>query len=83
MVNPVDIDRLGLHNGKFVDHVSHFADGERRVTGFRVVSYPTPVGCAAAYYPETNPLIALDHRSMEAGTPASKSVPITLEPTGP
>ncbi|MFN8053124.1 MAG: FdhF/YdeP family oxidoreductase [Acidimicrobiales bacterium] len=80
MVNPTDIERLGLRDGQLVDLVSHFPDGERRVRDFRVVAYDTPPGCAAAYYPETNPLIALDHRSIEAGTPASKAVPITLEP---
>lgn len=80
-VNPHDIERLGLADGQFVDLVSHFDGVERRVRGFRVVPYPTPTGCAAAYYPETNPLIALAHRSIEAGTPASKSVPVTLEPT--
>ena len=73
-------DRLGLHDGQLVDLVSNFSDAERRVSGFRVVSYPTPVGCAAAYYPETNPLIAVHHRSIEAGTPASKSVPIRVVP---
>jgi len=80
-VNEADIARLGLADGQFVDLVSHFDDVERRVRGYRIVAYPTPVGCVAAYYPETNPLIALGHRSIEAGTPASKSVPITLEPT--
>ena len=80
-VNEADIARLGLADGQFVDLVSRFDDVERRVRGFRIVAYPTPVGCVAAYYPETNPLIALGHRSIEAGTPASKSVPVTLEPT--
>ena len=80
-VKEADIARLGLADGQFVDLVSHFHDVERRVRGFRIVAYPTPVGCVAAYYPETNPLIALGHRSIEAGTPASKSVPVTLEPT--
>ena len=78
-VNPGDIARLGLHDGQIVDLVSHLGGTERRVSGFRVVPYPTPPGCAAAYYPETNPLIALEHRSPEAGTPASKAVPVTLQ----
>ena len=35
--------------------------GRRRT--FRVVAYDQPRGCAAAYYPETNPLVPLDsHR---------------------
>jgi len=81
LVNAADIARLGLAEGQFVDLVSRLGGVERRVRGFRVVAYPTPVGCAAAYYPETNPLVALEHRSPEAGTPASKAVPVTLEPT--
>ena len=79
MVNTDDIAELGLANGDLVDIVSVFSDRERRVTGYRIVEYPTPRGSAAAYYPETNVLIALDHQSPEAGTPASKAVPIRLE----
>ena len=80
MVNPDDIADLGLRDGDRVDLVSVFSDRERRATDYRVVAYPTPRGCAAAYYPETNVLIPLDHQSPEAGTPASKAVPIRLEP---
>lgn len=80
MVNPEDLLRVGVGDGDLVDLVSRFDDGERRVTGFRVVSYDTPVGCAAAYFPETNPLIPVHFRSTESGTPASKSVPISIEP---
>jgi hypothetical protein len=46
---------------------------------FRVVSYATPVGNAAAYYPETNPLVALDHVAAKSNTPVSKAVVIRLE----
>ena len=77
-VNRADIERLGLADGEIVDLVSNFDGTERRVRGFRVVDYATPEGCAAAYYPETNPLIPVTHRSREAGTPASKAVPIRL-----
>ncbi len=82
MVNPADIARLGLADGQIVDLVSLLAGPERRAGGYRVVAYPTPLGCAAAYYPETNVLIALDHHGPEAQTPASKAVPIRLEPIG-
>ena len=63
--------------------VSEFtgADGvrqERRVADFLVVAYPTPVGNAAAYYPETNPLVPLDHVAAKSNTPASKSIVIRL-----
>jgi molybdopterin-dependent oxidoreductase alpha subunit len=83
-VNPADIESFGLKDGDRVDLVSEFADGEgqlqeRRAKDFRVVSYATPVGNAAAYYPETNPLVALDHVAAKSNTPVSKAVVIRLE----
>ncbi len=85
-VNPADVANLGLTPGDRVDLVSEFtgADGvlqERRATGFLVVDYPTPVGNAAAYYPETNPLVPLDHVAQRSNTPASKAIVIRLERT--
>ncbi len=79
MVNAADIAELGFHDGDLVDIISVFPDRERRVRGYQLIGYPTPRGSAAAYYPETNVLVALDHQSAEAGTPASKSIPIRLE----
>lgn len=86
-VNPDDIISLGLVDGAHVDLVSEWtaADGqveERRADGFRVISYSTPRGNAAAYYPETNPLIPLDHVAVKSNTPVSKGVLVRLEPTG-
>ena len=83
-VNPDDIESLGITAGDRVDLVSEFtgADGvlqERRAEDFQVVPYPTPPGNAAAYYPETNPLVPLDHVAAKSNTPASKAVVIRLE----
>ncbi len=80
LVNPVDIERLGFNPGDHVDLVSRYDGQQRRAKGYQVVSYPTPLGCAAAYYPETNILVPLDHHAPTAQTPASKSIAITLEP---
>ena len=41
--------------------------------------YSTPVGNAAAYYPETNPLVPLDHTAARSNTPVSKAI---VDPTG-
>ncbi len=86
-VNPADIAGLGLSEGQRVDLISEFTDGagrlqERRAKDFLVVPYSTPVGNAAAYYPETNPLVPLDHVALKSNTPVSKAVVIRLEPTG-
>jgi formate dehydrogenase major subunit len=82
MVNPDDVTRLGFADGDIVDIISVFPDRERRADHYRIVCYPTPLGSAAAYYPETNVLVALDHHARGANTPASKSIPIRLERRG-
>ncbi|WP_137843183.1 FdhF/YdeP family oxidoreductase [Microbacterium sp. 2FI] len=79
-----DIQDLGFADGEVVDLVSEWtgADGvlqERRAGAFRIVSYRTPRGNAAAYYPETNVLVPLDSTADVSGTPTSKSVVIRLE----
>ncbi len=82
LVHPDDAAAAGLADGDYADLVSEWTDGsERRAPGFRVVPYPTPRGCAAAYYPETNVLIPLDHTADTSNTPAAKSVVIRLERT--
>jgi molybdopterin-dependent oxidoreductase alpha subunit len=78
-VSVADLASLGFADGDIVDLVSVWSDGERRAPAFRVVSYPTTPGCAAAYFPETNVLIPLDSTADTSNTPTSKSVVIRLE----
>ena len=83
-VNPSDIETLGLQAGQRVDLVSEWNDAsgrlqERRAKDFLVVEYCTPVGNAAAYYPETNPLVPLDHTAAKSNTPVSKAITVRLE----
>ena len=81
LVNAEDITEFGFAEGDLVDLISEWTDGvERRVTGFRLVAYSTPRGNAAAYYPETNPLVPLNHVAERSNTPVSKAVTIRLEP---
>ncbi|MFJ8663021.1 FdhF/YdeP family oxidoreductase [Streptomyces sp. NPDC093795] len=80
LVHPEDAAGLGFADGAYTDLVSEWTDGsERRAPGFRVVHYPTPRGCAAAYYPETNVLVPLESTADISNTPASKSVIVRLE----
>ena len=82
-VHPDDIEAFGLEDGVIVDLVS--VDGEgftRKAPRFRVVAYDQPRGCAAAYYPETNPLVPLKHTADGSNQPASKSIVVRLEKTG-
>ncbi len=79
-VNPADIARLGFKPNDRVDLVSEFDGQERRADDFLLVPYSTPAGNAAAYYPETNPLVPLDHTAARSNTPVSKAVVIRLQP---
>lgn len=78
-VNPQDLEDRGLRDGSRVDVVSVAEDGERRMRFVTALAYPTPRGCAAAYFPEANVLVPLDATAAESNTPASKSVIIRLE----
>ncbi|HET7522582.1 MAG TPA: FdhF/YdeP family oxidoreductase, partial [Acidimicrobiales bacterium] len=80
-VNESDLRRSGLRDGDTVDLVSVWEDGERRAESFRAVEYPTPPGCAAAYFPEANVLVPLDSTADTSGTPTSKSIIVRLERT--
>ena len=52
------------------DLVSVWTDGaSRRAPGFRVVSYPTARGCAAAHVPEANVRVPLDSTADTSNTP--------------
>jgi anaerobic selenocysteine-containing dehydrogenase len=73
-VNPADVETLGLKAGQRVDLVSEWNDADGRL------QYSTPVGNAAAYYLETNPLVPLDHTAAKSNTPVSKAITVRLEP---
>lgn len=81
LLNPHDIAKLGLASGQVVDLTSHFDDGERRAYRFIVVPYDIAKGCAAAYFPEANPLVPLGSQAEKSQTPTSKSIVISIQPT--
>ena len=67
--HPDDIEMLGLADGEIVDLVNEWNGRELRADAFRVVAYDQPRGCAAAYYPETNPLVPLESVAEHSNTP--------------
>lgn len=77
-----DIAALGFRDGDHVDLSTRWEDDDidRCAESFRIVEYDTPRGCAAAYYPETNPLVPLDSTATDSNCPTSKSVVIRLTP---
>ncbi len=79
-VHPDDLTELGFADGDVVDLVSEWTDQvTRRAQQFRAVAYPTARGCAAAYFPEANVLVALDSTAKRSNQPASKEIIIRLE----
>ncbi len=78
-MNEADMRERRLAAGQFVDLVSRFGTEKRRAERFKVVPYEIPVGCAAAYYPEANPLVAIGHFAAGSNQPASKSIIVSLE----
>ena len=79
-VSPNELARLGFEEGDVVDVSTalRFAHADRVVQRLTLVSYPLPDGCCAAYYPETQPLVALEDHDPQSLTPSYKSIPVTL-----
>jgi len=79
LINPDDIARAGLAEGQKVWLESDAGDGVHREVGpLEVTPFKLPDGCLGGYYPEMNPLIALDHHDIQSKTPANKSVPVRI-----
>ena len=81
-VNANELARLGFEEGDVVDLATALdcARDDRIVQGLTLVEYNLPDGCCAAYYPETQPLVALEHHDPESRTPSYKSIPVHIRP---
>ncbi|MDE1194795.1 MAG: FdhF/YdeP family oxidoreductase [Pseudomonas sp.] len=83
-MNRNDVVRLGFAAGDWVTLRTAIEPEVRREVGpLQIIAYDIPEGCAAAYYPECNPLVPLWHHAERSKVPAAKSVPVTLHPTFP
>jgi len=79
MMNADDMQRAGVTAGQRVSLVGDADDGHvRRVDGLEVIPYELPDGSIAGYFPELNPLIALQHHDRKSKTPAGKAVPVRI-----
>lgn len=78
-LNRNDLVRLGFAPGDWVMlRTAVEPERLREVGPMQIIAYDIPEGCAAAYYPECNPLVPLWHYAQRSKVPAAKSVPITL-----
>ncbi|MDY7527429.1 MULTISPECIES: FdhF/YdeP family oxidoreductase [unclassified Cryobacterium] len=76
LINKDDVVELGFHDRDLVDVISTFRGEERRADEFRLVVYPTPRGCAAAYFPEANALMHRELVARESNTPGYKAMAV-------
>jgi molybdopterin-dependent oxidoreductase alpha subunit len=79
-INPKEMKRLGFEEGDVVDVSTalEHARADRMIQGLTLVSYNLPDGCCGSYYPEIQPLVALEHRDPECLTPSYKSIPVKI-----
>ena len=64
----------GFHRTQVAVHVAHSA----RIEVDDGVAHELPRGCAAAYFPEANPLVPAADAAEGSNTPAYKSIEISL-----
>jgi len=81
LMHEADMRERGLSEGQRIDVTSRHEGTERSVKAFLAVPYDIPRGCAAAYFPEANPLVPLEHFADESRTPASKSIVVRISPS--
>ncbi|WP_441280428.1 FdhF/YdeP family oxidoreductase [Tardiphaga sp. 862_B3_N1_1] len=74
------MDRLGFAEGDLVDVATalEHARADRVIQRLTVVEYNLPDGSCASYYPEIQPLVALEHRDPDCLTPSYKSIPVKI-----
>lgn len=79
-LNEAEMTKRGLSEGDLVnvETALQFAHPDRIIRALTVVRYDLPDGCCGAYYPETQPLIALEHIDPQCLTPSYKSIPVRL-----
>ena len=81
-VNERDLASRGLKHGDLVDIAvvpdAGSASGKRVMRNLTAVAFNIARGSVAAYYPEANVLVSLDHYDAKSGTPSYKSVPVLL-----
>ena len=77
-----DLEARGLSHGDLVDVEAIASPGDageaRVLRNLTAVEFEIARNSAAAYYPEANPLVALQSFDARSGTPAYKSIPVRV-----
>jgi molybdopterin-dependent oxidoreductase alpha subunit len=85
-VNERDLSSRGLKHGDLVDMTVVPDAGskpvQRVMRNLTAIAFHIAQGSVAAYYPEANVLVALDHHDVKSGTPSYKSTPVLICASG-
>ncbi|MGW5111404.1 FdhF/YdeP family oxidoreductase [Nocardia sp. NPDC004123] len=82
-MNTDDMRERGLREFDEVDITSIARDGStRKLSGYKVIPYDIPRGCAAGYMPEMNVLCAIGDYSTQSDQPIMKNVNVRVEASG-
>ena len=81
-LNPQDMEKQKISPEQPVDITSYFSDKTRHAPNFLAIPYDLPRGCAAAYFPEANPLVPIDSFAEKSHTPTSKAVIVSIKASG-
>jgi anaerobic selenocysteine-containing dehydrogenase len=79
-MNPKDMQKHKLEKLDLIDVHSHYDGVTRTAEKFYVVPYNIPQQNLAAYFPEMNVLVPINHFADGSNTPISKSVVVTISP---
>ena len=78
MMNPEDINALGLSSLQEVSVSSSYKGITRDVNHLKLIPYEIPKGCVAGYFPELNPVIPVDLVVSKSNTPVSKGLIVSI-----
>lgn len=78
-MNMRDMQESGFSELDVVNVHSYFNGEKRSIFGFKLIPYDIPSRCLAAYFPEANPLVAIDNVAKISNTPASKKIIVKVE----
>jgi len=81
-MNEEDMTSRGYTKLQLVDVYSTYDGKVREANKFHIVPYDIPRGNLAAYFPEMNPIVPIDHYADYSFTPISKSIRVRLKTRG-
>ena len=77
-MNSEDMTANGLAKEQVVHLESNYDGQIRRAENFKIVPYNIPRQNLAAYFPETNMLVPINHFADGSRTPISKSIVVKI-----